>query len=93
MERIKNGDIVTHFKKDMCEDKNAYTYKVLETKARETDNYERMVVYMALYDKDDVHRGDVFTRKYDEFMSEVDRVKYPTDKYPSIKQKYRFEVV
>ena len=90
-ERIKNGDIVRHFKKETCDntDPNTYLYKVLDTNAREVDNYERVVVYEALYDNGSmVHRGNVFVRRYDEFMSEVDH-----DKYPNIKQKYRFEVV
>lgn len=89
--RIKNGDIVRHFKKETCDNKdpNTYLYKVIDTNAREVDNYKKVVVYEALYDNGDiVHHGNVFVRKYDEFMSEVDHVKYP-----DIKQKYRFEVV
>lgn len=90
-ERIKNGDIVRHFKKELCTnaDANLYLYKVLDMDARETDNYERVVVYEALYSNNRmVKHGQVFVRKYDEFISEVDHVKYP-----NIKQKYRFEVV
>ena len=46
-ERIEAGDIVRHFKKETIDngDPNVYTYKVLCTDARETDNYERVVVY------------------------------------------------
>ena len=44
--------------------------------------------YYELYDLNDVKRGDVFVRKYDEFMSIVDR-----EKYPNIKQKFRFEII
>ena len=89
-ETIEAGDIVRHFKKETIDngDPNVYTYKVLCTDARETDNYERVVVYEALYDLNDVKRGDVFVRKYDEFMSIVDR-----EKYPNIKQKFRFEII
>lgn len=89
--RIKNGDVVQHFKREKVTngDPNAYLYKVIDVNARDTDNYERVVVYEALYDNGDiVKHGNVFVRKYDEFMSEVDR-----EKYPDIKQKYRFEVV
>lgn len=88
---IKNGDIVRHFKKETMDnsDPNIYLYKVIDINARNTDNYERVVVYEALYNHGDkVKIGNVFVRKYDEFMSEVDHVKYP-----DIVQKYRFEVV
>ena len=87
--RIKNGDIVRHFKKETTDGSNPYQYlyRVINTDARETDNYNRVVVYEALYDNGEgVKVGDIFVRRYEEFMSEVDRVKYP-----NIKQKYRFE--
>ena len=46
-------------------------------------NYEgKLVVYTSLYD------GQIWIRPYDMFMSEVDH-----EKYPDIKQKYRFELV
>lgn len=47
----------------------------------ETD--EMMVMYKALYEP-----YKTFVRPYDMFMSEVDR-----EKYPDVKQKYRFEKV
>ena len=89
-QRIKDNDIVRHFKKETVDnsDPNQYLYKVLCTNARETDNYERQVVYMALYTRGDVKAGDIFVRDYDEFMSEVDR-----KKYPNIKQRFRFEPI
>lgn len=43
---------------------------------------KKVVIYVSLYD------GEQYTRPYDMFMSEVDH-----EKYPNIKQKYRFELV
>lgn len=85
---IKVGDIVQHFKRETLFDKNnqLYLYKILEI-AEHTETGEKLVIYQALYDSDamGIHFG-VFARPFDMFMSEVDR-----DKYPDIKQKYRFE--
>lgn len=77
---INIGDIVQHFKRETVISPNEYLYKVLCI-AKHTEKDECMVVYQALY-------GDfkVYARPYDMFMSEVDR-----EKYPDIKQKYRFE--
>lgn len=96
--RIQNGDIVQHFKREMITqhyaDRNQYLYKIISMNAYDTNSNKRVVVYEALYNMDDtishhtVSIGDVFVREYDEFMSEVDRAKYP-----NIKQKYRFEIV
>ena len=85
---IKVGDIVQHFKREVLFDKNnqLYLYKILEI-AEHTETSEKLVIYQALYDSDamGIHFG-VFARPFDMFMSEVDH-----DKYPDIKQKYRFE--
>lgn len=85
---IKVGDIVQHFKREVLSDKNnqLYLYKILEI-AEHTETGEKLVIYQALYDSDamGIHFG-VFARPLDMFMSEVDH-----DKYPDIKQKYRFE--
>lgn len=89
MERLKIGDIVKHFKKETLKDgadKNLYLYKILGI-AQHTETKEKLVIYQALYDNDEmgVHYG-IYARPYNMFMSKVD-----TEKYPNIKQVYRFE--
>ena len=85
-ERLREGDIVRHFKRETLSEedlnRNIYLYKVIGF-AEHTETGEKMVVYEALY-------GDfrLYVRPYDMFMGKVDR-----DKYPDIKQEYRFEVV
>lgn len=51
--------------------------------AMHTETQEKMVVYQALY-------GDYkyFVRPYEMFVSKVDY-----DKYPDVKQEYRFELI
>lgn len=88
---FKVDDIVMHFKKekDTSGDPMAYVYKIISLNARDTTDYDRQVIYEALYNSADgvVKIGDHFVRPYDEFMDEVNH-----DKYPDIKQKYRFEI-
>lgn len=77
------GDIVQHFKREwVSSDTSEYLYKVLAF-ARHTETGERLVIYQALYAP-----FKVCARPYAMFMSEVDR-----EKYPDIRQKYRFEKV
>ena len=89
-EDIRIGDIVQHFKRELVSNANTdnqlYLYRILDV-AEHTETKEKLVIYQALYDNDymGIHFG-VYARPYDMFMSEVDH-----DKYPNIKQKYRFE--
>ena len=57
-----------------------YLYEIVGI-AEHTETKEKLIVYKALYDKE-----FMCARPYDMFVSEVDR-----EKYPDIKQKYRFE--
>ena len=85
MGRLNKGDIVRHFKREtLKEPGTTYLYRILEF-AGHTETGETLVIYQALYEKEDSHFG-IFARPYNMFMSEVDH-----EKYPEIKQKYRFE--
>ena len=94
MDRLQNGMIVSHFKREISvtpEDANIstkYLYRILNMNVRHTETKERLVLYEALYNSEDgyAHIGDIFVRPYDMFMSKVD-----TNKYPGVTQTYRFE--
>ena len=76
---IKIGKTYRHFKGKM--------YKVLDivydSEESNDKEYKKVVIYQALY-------GDMlkWARPYEMFNSEVDH-----QKYPDVKQKYRFEEV
>ena len=94
--KFQKNDIVKHFKSEMLSDEakaaGVYTYIVLETHAMHTETEEPYVVYQALYDGKafglGTEKGQIFIQPADRFMSEVDH-----QKYPDIKQKYRFEKI
>lgn len=81
---INPGDIVRHFKREtLTEDErrsNKYLYKIIGV-AEHTETKEKLMIYMALYDD-----FGIYARPLEMFLSEVDR-----EKYPDIKQRYRFE--
>lgn len=77
------GDIVQHFKREwVSSETSEYLYKVLAF-AQHTETGEKLVVYQGMYPP-----FKICARPYDMFMSEVDR-----EKYPKIRQKYRFEKI
>ena len=92
MERKFNpGDIVTHFKREtmtaeeLATDPNKYLYEIIGT-ARHTETREELMIYKPLYSPECTEGVDYAARPLEMFMSEVDH-----EKYPNIKQKYRFE--
>lgn len=80
---IREGDLVQHFKREWVSEHTAeYLYKVLAF-AQHTETGEKLVIYQAMYPP-----FKICARPYGMFMSEVDR-----EKYPEVKQKYRFEKI
>ena len=71
--RLRNGGTYRHFK--------GKEYTALGT-AMHTEDHELVVIYASN------ESGKIWARPYKDFMSEVDR-----EKYPDAKQKYRFELV
>lgn len=86
MRDFRNGDIDRHFKREMLSDDerntNHYLYRIIGV-AVHSETREKLMVYETLY-------GDfgLFVRPLEMFMSKVDH-----EKYPCIKQKYRFEKI
>lgn len=74
MREVKIGHLYKHFK--------GKKYKVLMI-AIDASTEEKLVIYQAQY-KDKI----IWARPYNEFISEVDHVKYP-----NVKEKYRFEEI
>lgn len=85
MREFESYDIVRHFKRETVDENKyplLYYYKIIG-KGYLTDNNKYVMIYQALYKP-----KTIYVRPFDEFMSLVD-----TEKYPNIKQKYRFEKV
>lgn len=85
---FKSGDIVQHFKHECYPaDSPMYTYRILGY-ATHSETRETLVIYEALYDMNSEDTLKVFARPLDMFMSKVDK-----EKYPDIRQEYRFELL
>ncbi len=80
---IHIGDIVRHFKESLLRNRQQNICIVLLLFAVHSETGEQLVVYQALYAP-----FKTCARPYAMFMSAVDR-----EKYPHIKQQYRFEVI
>lgn len=77
------GDIVRHFKREFVTDNSSmYIYRIIAF-AIHSENNERLVIYQGLYTP-----YKTCARPYEMFISKVD-----SEKYPNVKQKYRFEKV
>ena len=70
---VKIGGIYKHFKGHVIEVLNI---------GKDVDTLEDVVIYRHL------ETNEIWVRKLDEFVSEVDHVKYP-----NVTQKYRFELL
>ena len=79
--RFHVGDVVQHFKRENVNPETAeYLYRIMAF-AQHTENGERLVIYQGMYAP-----FKICARPYEMFMSKVDK-----DKYPDVKQEYRFE--
>lgn len=94
MERkFKNGDIVKHFKREkiseeqLKQEPNLYLYEIIGN-AKNTESQEELIIYKPLYSAECTKECDFAARPIKMFMSEVNH-----EKYPEIKQKYRFELL
>ena len=93
MRKFELGDIVQHFKRETLtkeqleEVPNWYLYEIIGV-SKHTETGEELMIYKPLYETECVKDADYAARPLDMFMSEVDH-----EKYPDIKQKYRFELV
>lgn len=84
------GDKVQHFKRELSTKEdleripNLYLYEIIGI-AIHSETREKLMVYKALYDKDQRGNYKLYARPVEMFCSEVDH-----KKYPNVKQKYRF---
>ena len=90
---FKHGDKVKHFKRELetkenlAKIPNLFLYEIVGV-ATHSETRDELVIYKALYDKDQAGNYKLYARPLDMFMSQVDH-----KKYPHVKQKYRFEKI
>ena len=87
---IKPNMRVKHFKREIADIKNnpmIYLYEIIGVGIH-SETGEKLVVYKSLYASADNPIGQIYCRPYDMFFSKVDK-----EKYPNVKQEYRFEPV
>ena len=78
--QVQIGGVYRHFK--------GFIAKVI-TIAAHTETGEKLVVYECKGTEDnDSHKDGIYARPLEMFLSEVNR-----EKYPDVKQKYRFELI
>ena len=82
--RFRPGDTVQHFKRELLSEEeragDMYLYEIIGV-ALHSETREQMMVYRPLYGD-----GGMYVRPLEMFLSETDH-----EKYPQVKQKYRFE--
>ena len=89
LRNLHNGDIAKHFKRETLTEEQLkknptmYLYGIISMDAHHTETGEELVIYKALYGD-----GQVYARPKDMFLSKGDK-----EKYPDIKQGYRFEKI
>lgn len=80
---FNSGDIVRHFKRELDDPTTLdHLYEIIHIGIH-SETREEFMVYRGLYGE-----REFYIRPLEMFMSEVDH-----EKYPNIKQKYRFEKV
>ena len=79
MREIKPNTVYRHFKGS-----KAYVITV----AKHSETGEDLVIYCCVDNDNTNHKNGIYARPVEMFLSEVDH-----EKYPEVKQKYRFEEI